>query len=77
MAYSAEECRSFRRLQHVRRGDSGALWVFPSMGEWIITFDRRHYYNYFADQDLMTPEQLRIAQREGPFCMDYQNDPEA
>lgn len=75
MVYSEAECEKFRKMMHVKlRPDYITEWVVGDglFGEPVFTFDRKTYYNGYADRDRLTRVQLMILVLEGGFgCPDF------
>lgn len=45
------------------------------VGVWLFSFDRKKVYNLFRDYPhAMTPEEVRIFDRENPFWAEYFKD---
>jgi len=66
MKYTEDDFKRFRQMEHEKlEPDCIVEWVFPAMGEPVLTFDRKTYYNAYADRDLLTEEQLAILRSEG------------
>lgn len=52
-------------------------WVdnYGRVGEWIFTFDKKKYYNMFADYPHnLTADEVDIFDRENPWWADFFND---
>lgn len=44
-------------------------------GEWIFTFDKKTFFNMFADYpEKLTPEQKKIFDEENPYWADFFKD---
>lgn len=64
--YTEDDFRRFRKLEHEKLDpDCQVEWVFPNLGEPVLTFDRVTYYNGYNDRDKLTAEQIAILRKEG------------
>lgn len=63
------------RFEPQNEGDK-VLWDTESgIGEMVFTIDGKHIYNLFADYpDKLTPEDLKIFNKENPFWVGYFRD---
>lgn len=66
MTYTEDDFKRFRQMEHEKlEPDCIVEWVFPEMGEPVLTFDRITYYNAYMDRDKLTAEQLAVLRKEG------------
>lgn len=57
-----------------KENDSDRIWWLytGNVGEWLFSFDRKKVYNMFRDYpNNMTPEEVRIFDRENPMWADF------
>ena len=73
LTYTEKDCIKFRKLPHEKAVPGGVVeWVFPNIGEPVFTFDRKTYYNGYADRDELTKEQVAILKKEGVLgCLPF------
>lgn len=63
------------KFEPKNRGDK-VLWDTESgTGEMVFTIDGKNVYNLFADYpEKLTPEELKIFNKENPFWVDFFRD---
>ena len=71
--YTEADFEEFRKLKHEKVSEDCVVeWVFPHLGEPVLTFDRVTYYNGYRDRGLLTKEQIRILRKEGALgCVPF------
>ena len=71
--YTEDDFKRFRKLEHEKLEPGNQVeWVFPSLGEPVLTFDRVTYYNGYSDRDKLTAEQIAILRKEGAMgCLPF------
>ncbi len=60
-----------------KENPSDKIWWLDdkSIGHWLFSFDRKKVYNMYRDYPhAMTPEEVRIFDRENPFWAEYFKD---
>lgn len=63
--------------KYYKEHPSDKIWWLDdgSIGYWLFSFDRKKVYNMYRDYPhAMTPEEVRIFDRENPFWAEYFKD---